>query len=87
MVVVCPAPWERVSLLAEPLNLGTSVASVLAGAVLLAPSRFVCCGVDPRASEPVHVPTLQPHAPAAQFSHPAAPRTTGAAPCYWLRRG
>ena len=59
-VLVCPAPWERVSLRAEPLNLGTSAAGVLAGAMLLAPSRFACCGVDPHAAEPVHAPTLQP---------------------------
>ena len=51
--VVCPAQGERVSVLAEPLNLATSMASVLAGAMLLAPGRFVCCGVDPRAREPV----------------------------------
>ena len=67
-MVVCPAPWERVSLLAEPLNLGTSVASVLAGAMLLAPSRFACCGVDPRASEPVHALALQSHAPTLPLS-------------------
>ena len=62
-VLVCPAPWERVSLRAEPINLGTSAAGVLAGAMLLAPSRFACCGVDPHASEPVHAPPpLQPPA-------------------------
>ena len=51
--VECPAQGERASVLAEPLNLATSMAGVLAGAMLLAPRRFVCCGVDPRAREPV----------------------------------
>ena len=51
--VACPAQGERAGVLAEPLNLATSMAGVLAGAMLLAPGRFVCCGVDPRAREPV----------------------------------